>query len=158
MAHIPIPATVGEAGSGQAPWLTRGPRNRAAVPLTPRAPAWKVTIMNTRPLALAASLALLVGCGEMSQTTTGPATNQAPSSSLAASAVGRWPHDPQGNTIGSVRRLTDGGRTAVIMVGSYFEFGSHEARVPARALSIVDGKATLRAETVQALNAPSGWR
>lgn len=60
--------------------------------------------------------------------------------------------DPPGNVIGSVRALADDGRIAVIMVGSYFEPGSHQARVPARALSLVDGKITLQAETVEALN------
>ena len=73
-------------------------------------------------------------------------------SSVAASTVGHWLHDPQGNTIGSVRWLADGGRTAVIMVGSYFEPGSHEARVPAGALSVVNGKATLQTQTIEALN------
>ncbi len=38
------------------------------------------------------------------------------------------------------------------MVGSYFQPGSHEARVPASALSMVDGKAVLRGDTVEALN------
>ncbi len=38
------------------------------------------------------------------------------------------------------------------MIGAYFQHGSHEARVPARALSLVDGKVTLQAETAEALN------
>ena len=41
------------------------------------------------------------------------------------------------------------------MVGSYFQIGSHEARVPAGALSVVNGKAVLHDETVQALNTVS---
>ena len=75
--------------------------------------------------------------------------------SAASSAVGRWVYDLQGNIIGSVRSLTDDGRTAIIMVGSYFQAGSHEARVPSENLSIVNGKVTLQAGTVQALNTVS---
>jgi len=104
--------------------------------------------MTTRILSLAAALALSVGTGAMAQSTS---PNQ-----VAGNSVGRWLHDPQGDTIGSVRSLADGGSTAVIMIGSYFRPGSHEARVPARMLSIVDGKVTLQAETVQALNAMPG--
>jgi hypothetical protein len=109
--------------------------------------------MNTRLLSLIAALALSVSVGAMAQSAAYPAAGQAASPSVAASAVGHWLHDSQGNTIGSVRGLADGGRTAVIMVGSYFRPGSYEARVPADALSVVDSKVTLRTETVQALNA-----
>ncbi len=41
------------------------------------------------------------------------------------------------------------------MVGSYFQIGSHETRVPASAVSVVDGKAVLHDDTVQALNTVS---
>ncbi len=105
--------------------------------------------MNTRLLSLAAALALSVSSGAVNSA----AMAQAASSSVAASAVGRWLYDAQGNNIGSVRGLADGGRTAVIMVGSYFRPGSYEARVPASALSVADGKVTLQTETMQALNA-----
>ena len=104
--------------------------------------------MTIRILSLAAVLALSVGSGAMAQSS--------PVNQVATHAVGRWLYDPQGDTIGSVRSLADGGSTAVIMVGSYFRPGSHEARVPARMLSLVDGKVTLQAETVQALNATPG--
>jgi len=96
--------------------------------------------MTTRILSLAAALAVSVSFGALAQ-------------SPQADAVGRWLHDPQGNTIGSVRGLADGGSTAVLMIGSYFRPGSHEARVPARMLSIVDGRVVLQGETVEALNA-----
>jgi len=104
--------------------------------------------MNTRMLSLAASLALSFGGAALAQAAAGPGA----ASPVAASAVGRWLHNPQGNKIGSVRSLTDDGRTAVIMVGSYFQPGSHQALIPASALSVVNGKVTLRNETVQALN------
>ena len=111
--------------------------------------------MNTRMLSLAASLAFTFGGAALAQPAAGPAAGQAPIYSVASSAVGRWLYDLKGQRIGSVRKLEDGGRTAVIMVGSYFQIGSHEARVPAGALSVVNGKAVLHDETVQALNTVS---
>ena len=113
--------------------------------------------MHTRLLDLGAALVLSVSSGAMAQTPPRHAPRQSAVPSLAADAVGRWLYDAKGNIIGSVRTQADGGRTAVIMVGSYFEPGSHEARVPADALSLMDGKATLTAETTMALNARS-WR
>lgn len=77
------------------------------------------------------------------------------SASVAAQAVGHWLHDAQGNTIGSVRALTDGGRSAVIMLGSYFRPGSHAVTVPVGQLVLVDGKVTLRSETALAMNTPA---
>ena len=108
--------------------------------------------MRTHLLSLAAALALSVGSGAKAQTTAYSATSQSAAPSIAASAVGRWLYDRQGRIVGSVRALADDGRIAVIMVGSYFEPGSHVARVPARALYLVNGKITLQAETVEALN------
>ena len=107
--------------------------------------------MNTRLLSLAVALALAIGGGAAS----GQAMAQtAPSSPFVASAVGDWLYNAQGNKIGSVRRLTDGGRTVVVMIGFYFSIdGIYEARVPASALSIVNGRATLQPATFQALNA-----
>lgn len=43
------------------------------------------------------------------------------------------------------------------MIGTYFQPGSHEARVPARALSLVNGKVTLQAETAKTLARAGGW-
>jgi hypothetical protein len=108
--------------------------------------------MNIRLLSFAGALALSISSGAMAQNTAYSADSQAEAPFAAATAVGRWLHDPQGNVIGSVRALADGGRIAVIMAGSYFEPGSHAARVPARALFLVDGKITLQAETVETLN------
>ena len=111
--------------------------------------------MNIRMLNLAASLAFTFGGAALGQPAAGPATGQAPLYSAASSAAGRWLYDLKGQRIGSVRKFEDGGRTAVIMVGSYFEIGSHEARVPASEVSVVDGKPVLRSGTVQALNTVS---
>jgi len=107
--------------------------------------------MNIRMLSLAASLAFTFGGAALAQPAASPAAGPA-IPSVASSAVGRWLYDLKGQRIGSVRKLEDGGRTAVIMVGSYYQIGSHEARVPASALSVVDGKAVLHDGTVQALN------
>lgn len=79
------------------------------------------------------------------------ATDQAAAHSVTASAVGHWVYDRQGNTIGSVRSLAADGRTAVLMVGSYFEPGSHVASISSSALSIVNGKVILRTETIDTL-------
>ncbi len=105
-----------------------------------------------RILSIAASLAFSLSSGAMAQTAAKPAADQTAVYSVATSSVGRWLYDLHGNKFGSVRGLTDDGRTAVIMVGSYFQPGSHEARIPTSALSVVNGKVTLRAETVEALN------
>lgn len=108
-----------------------------------------------RTLSLAAIAASLAPAGAaLAQPVPPPAAYPA-AVSAAQQAVGHWLHDAQGNTIGSVRTLADGGSSAVIMVGSYFQQGSHEETVPARRLSIVDGKVVLQAETVTALNTPA---
>lgn len=111
--------------------------------------------MNTHHFRLAASLTLAVGGGAVAQTAVAPAADQAAALSAASNAVGHWLHDPQGNTIGSVRALSADGRIAEIMVGSYFQPGSHVASVPSSALAIVGGKVTLRSGTVEALNTAS---
>ena len=108
--------------------------------------------MKTLSLAAAAFLALAGAAA--AQPVPNPAA--APASTAApALVVGRWLHDAQGNTIGSVRALADGGQSAVVMLGAYFQPGSHEVTVPARRLSVVDGKVTLQTETALALNAPA---
>ncbi len=108
--------------------------------------------MNTRILSLAASLAVSFGGSAIAQTVYTSTANHAAIYSAASSVAGRWVYDLQGNIIGSVRSLTDDGRTAIIMVGSYFQAGSHEARVPSENLSVVNGKMTLQPGSVQALN------
>jgi len=117
----------------------------------------KAKTMNKRMLSLAASIAFTFGGAALAQSVADPVAGQAAIYSVASSAVGRWLYDLKGHRIGSVRKLEDGGRTAVIMVGSYFQIGSHKARVPASALSVVDGKAVLHDNTVQALNTAS-WQ
>ncbi len=110
--------------------------------------------LSLATIAVAASLAL-AGAAMAQPVPTRAADPAALSASAAQQAVGHWLHDAQGNTIGSVRALADGGRSAVLMLGSYFQPGNHEMTVPARRLSIVDGKAVLQTETVAALNTPA---
>ncbi len=109
--------------------------------------------MNTRHFSLAAALVLAASSGAMAQTAVVSAANQAAAPFDASNAAGHWLHDRQGNTIGSVRALSADGQTAEIMVGSYFQPGSHMTRIPSSALAIVGGKVTLRSETAEALNA-----
>lgn len=88
---------------------------------------------------------------------TGAAMAQAPAELVASNVVGRWLYDQKGNKIGSIRSLNDNGQTAIIMIGSYFQPGSHKATVPIAALSVVSGNVTLRAGTVEALNSVSRY-
>ena len=108
--------------------------------------------MNTRHFILTASLVLAVGGGAVAQAAVVPAAHPVVAPFAASNAVGHWLHDPQGNTIGSVRVLSVDGQTAEIMVGSYFQPGSHVASVSSIALAMVDDKVTLRRETVETLN------
>ena len=114
--------------------------------------------MNTRVLSLGASLlvplgGVLAGGTAMAQAATGN-TVMAQLATRAADTdmVGRWVHDPRGNAIGSVRSLAEDGRIAVLMIGSYFQPGSHETRVPVSALSETSRGIVLREGTVEALN------
>ncbi len=109
-------------------------------------------MMNTRFAVLAAALALSSTGAAMAQPAAGPAYVAA--SPVTESAVGKWIRDPQGNIVGSVRSLRSDGGTAEIMVGSYFQNGSHVAMVPLSALSVVDGRVVLRPDSLVALNAP----
>jgi len=68
------------------------------------------------------------------------------------SAAGRWLHDEQGNVIGSVRGFAEGGQTAILMIGSYFEQGSHVAVVPASSLYVAAGQVRLRASPAGEIN------
>lgn len=108
--------------------------------------------MNTRHVSLAAALVFAASGGAMAQIAVVPAANQAAAPFDASNAAGHWLHDRQGKTIGSVRALSDDGQSAEIMVGSYFQPGSHVVRIPRSALAIVGGKVTLRSETAEALN------
>ena len=108
--------------------------------------------MIARFLGALALLTVSAGPGAIAQVLPGAA----PSGCATGDAVGRWLHDPQGAKIGSVRALTDGGRSVVIMVGFYFQLNLHEAVVPACEITVAaDGRVTLRRGAVEALNAPA---
>ncbi len=82
----------------------------------------------------------------------GASLRTASSPTVSSSVVGQWVHDPQGNIIGSVRGLTSDGRSASIMVGSYFQPGSHEVMVRAQSISTVNGRVVIDRETAQVLS------
>jgi hypothetical protein len=108
--------------------------------------------MIARFLGALALVTALAGSGAMAQVPPGAAL----SGCATEDAVGRWLHDSQGAKIGSVRALTDGGQSAVIMLGFYFQLNLHEAVVPACAITVAaDGRVTLRREATEALNAPA---
>ncbi len=105
--------------------------------------------MKAHLLGTLALIAASAGTGAAAQG--GPET--APVICADKAMVGRWLYDPQGNTIGSVRALTDRGRTAVVMLGSYFQPGSHEIRVPACEITVAaGGRVTLGHDVVDARN------
>ena len=114
-------------------------------------PRLEARALAVHRLGLGVVVVLSLGLGACAQAASEPAADRV----AAAHAVGHWLHDAKGDIIGSVRSLDDGGRTAIIMVGSYYQDGSHEAKIPARAVSLMDGRATLDAKTWEALNAGS---
>ncbi len=100
-------------------------------------------------LAIAAVLALAAAPASAQQS----AAMASPHSG-AASLAGHWLRDDRGGVIGSVKSVSPDGRTATVVLGVYLFDNVRVIEVPASALSVVDGKATLRAETAEALNVP----
>jgi len=109
----------------------------------------RITIMNKRLLSLASATVLaLAAAPTLAQQL--PAV--APPSASAA-LVGRWLHDSRGGIIGSIKSVSPDGRMATIVLGVYRLDNVRVIEVPASALSVVNGKATLRGETTEVLNA-----
>jgi hypothetical protein len=67
------------------------------------------------------------------------------------SVVGNWLYDANGQLVGSVYAVADGGRTVVVQYGSYLTPGRHLVSLPAADLALVSGHATLRTLTANAL-------
>ncbi len=106
--------------------------------------------MNKRLLSLASATVLaLAAAPTLAQQL--PAV--APPSASAAALVGRWLHDSRGGIIGSIKSVSPDGRMATIVLGVYRLDNVRVIEVPASALSVVNGKATLRGETTEVLNA-----
>jgi len=105
--------------------------------------------MNKRLLSLAGVAVLAVATPTLSQQRPAAAT---PGTSAAALA-GNWLRDSRGRIIGSVKSVSPDGRTATVVLGVYTLDNVRVSEVPASALSVVDGKVTLRGETAEALNA-----
>ena len=111
--------------------------------------------MDTRPLtfAVAAVLALAAAPAPAQER---PVTGAPAPGAALADSVGRWLYDDRGEVVGSVKSLSPDGRTAVVVLGVYFHTSTRLVQVPAAALRVVDGRTTLRGETLQALlNAPA---
>jgi hypothetical protein len=103
--------------------------------------------MNRRLLNLAGAAVLaLAAVPTLAQ----PLPAVAPPS--AAALAGRWLHDSRGGIIGSVKSVSPDGRTATIVLGVYKFDNVRVIEVPASALSVVDGRTTLRGATAEALN------
>ncbi len=77
----------------------------------------------------------------------------APPSASTAALVNRWLYDSRGGIIGSIKSVSPDGRTATIVLGVYRLENVQVIEVPASALSVMGGKATLRGETSEVLNA-----
>lgn len=108
--------------------------------------------MTKLKIAAALALAMTVSVAATAQSALQPA---APSHSpVGPNIVGQWLYNEQGDTIGSVRSLADGGQTAVLMIGNYLRPGSYETRVSANNLSIVNDKVRLQSGTLLAINTP----
>jgi hypothetical protein len=110
----------------------------------------RITIMNRRLLSFASAAVLALA--------TAPTLAQqhpavAPPNASAAALVGHWLHDSRGGIIGSIKSVSPDGHTATVVLGVYKLDNVRVIEVPASALSVVDGKATLRGETAEALNA-----
>ena len=79
----------------------------------------------------------------------------APPRAVAATTAGHWLYDDRGEIVGSVKSISADGRTATIVLGIYKLDVVRVVDIPADALSVVDGRATLRAGTMAALSARS---
>lgn len=104
--------------------------------------------MNIPALSLAAVLTLGAGGSAWAG-----ALSDRPRTPDDRDAIGHWIYDASGNILGSVRGLTDDGRTALVMVGAYFQPGSHLVAIPADQLvTRPNGRVALRSETLMALD------
>ncbi len=105
--------------------------------------------MNTRLLSIpGAAILALAAAPALAQ----PIPAAASSRVSPASPAGHWLHDGRGRIVGSVRSISPDGRTATVVLGVYTLDNLRVIDVPAGALSVVDGKVTLRRETAEALN------
>ena len=98
---------------------------------------------KTRTMSFHLAIVVLTLLGIAILISIGARAQDAPAATVE-SLAGRWLHDPQGNVIGSVRGSADAGRTARLMIGSYFQPGSHEIRVPTDTLFVSKGVVMLR--------------
>jgi hypothetical protein len=70
---------------------------------------------------------------------------------ISSDVVGSWIYDGSGQIVGSLCGLTDHGRKATVMVGSYFLPGSHLMTIPANLLQMANGRVTVLPDAAVAL-------
>ena len=111
---------------------------------------------NFAPKAAALAFAALLGAAApaLAQSTLdAPTLDRSLPSANLRSAVGNWLYDSDGTLVGSVYAITDGDRTVIVQYGSYRTPGRHLVALPSTDLAVVDGRATLRTLTADALAA-----
>ena len=108
--------------------------------------------MNTRLLSIAGAAVLTLAAAP---TLAQQFPTVAPTGTSTAGLAGRWLHDDQNRIIGNVKSVSPNGRMATIMLGIYLLDNVRVMEVPVSALSVLDGKVTLRRDTAEVLNAPS---
>ena len=99
--------------------------------------------MNKRLLSLASAAVLALAA----MPTLAQQLPAAAPPSASAALAGRWLHDSRGAIIGSVKSVSPDGHSATVVLGIYKFDHVRVIEVPASALSVVDGKTTLRGET-----------
>ena len=104
---------------------------------------------KTAALILAASL------GSASLGLATPALAQRAAEFSPRSAVGNWLYDANGELVGSVYGVADGGRTVIAQWGSYLTPGRHLVSVPAADFAMVGDHVMLRTLTANALASTS---
>ena len=106
--------------------------------------------MNTRLLSFAGAAVLILAAAP---TRAQQFPTVAPPGTSTSGLAGRWLHDDQNRIIGHVKSVSPDGRMATIMLGTYLLDNVRVMQVPVSALSVLDGKAMLRRNTAEALNA-----
>ncbi|HKM64614.1 MAG TPA: hypothetical protein VJY39_19205 [Acidisphaera sp.] len=100
-----------------------------------------------------AALVFATGLGAAALGAAAPAFAQPAAEFDPQSAVGHWLYDSNGELVGSVYAVADGGRTVIVQYGTYLTPGRHLVAVPSADLAEVAGHATLRTMTADALAA-----
>ncbi len=98
-----------------------------------------------------AAFVFAAGLGAAAFGAAAPAFAQPAAEFNPQAAVGHWLYDVNGDLVGSVYAVTDGGRTVIVQYGTYLTPGRHLVALPAADLAEIAGRATLRTMTADAL-------